>query len=154
MATAKVNQVPYDFQSMEVELVSNGESFGIIEGLEEIEYTCTINREKMYGRSRNPVKRTDGVAEYAASMTIHRDWWHYLVAKSKELGIPLGLLEMTLGVSYFAEGAELVTDTVTGVKLAEIGNSYARGPEGLLVPVPLDIMNVYYSGVDVFGNTL
>lgn len=153
MATVKVNQVAYDFYSMEVEVSANGESFGVIEGLEEIEYTTTINREKLYGRSRVPIERTDGDAEFDGSITIHRYWYNYLVKLAKELGIGLAQLEMTFAITYAADG-ETVTDTLTRVKLGEIGNSHSRSPDPLQVTLPLDLMNVYYDGVDVFGAKL
>jgi hypothetical protein len=153
--TTLVNQVPYDFQSIETELVANGESFGIIEGLDQFDYTVTINRTKIYGRSRLPILRTEGDAEFDASITIHRFWWDWIRQKSKDLGVPLASLEMILAFSFWAPSTKtLHTDTITGVKFKEIKNQGQKGPDPQMTNTPLDIMNIYFDGEDIFGNKL
>lgn len=160
MATVLVNQVPYDFQSLETEiLVVNRQgvadsTFGIVEGLEEFDYTCTINRTKVYGRSRLPIMRTEGDAEFDASITVHRYWWHLVRDSAKNLGIPLAELEMVLNFTFYAKDETIHTDTLTGVRLGEVGNSGAHGPDPQMVSIPLDIMNIYWDGEDIFGNKL
>ena len=160
MATVLVNQVPYDFQSLETEILVvgadgvAGSTFGIIEGLEEFDYTCTINRTKVYGRNRLPIMRTEGDAEFDASITIHRYWWHLVRSSAKDLGVPLAQLEMVLNFTFYAPDQEIHTDTLTGVRVAEIGNSGSHGPDPQMVTVPLDIMNIYWDGEDIFGGTL
>lgn len=152
-ATTLVNQVAYDFQSLETELVANGESFGIIDGLDKFDYTVTINRTKIYGRSRLPIIRTEGDAEFDASIDVHRFWWDWIRAKSKDLGVPLASLRMTLAFTFFADGI-IHTDTLTGVALKEIKNAGQHGPDPQMTSMPLDIMNIYFDGEDIFGNKL
>lgn len=154
MATVKVDKVAYDFKNLEVALVAGGKSFGIIDGLEEIEYQCNIEREKFYGPSRLPVIRTEGQADFEASITMARYWWQYIVRRTLELGLTLAGLEMALSVSYVKPGQPIATDTLWKAALSEITNSHTNGPEHLMVPCPIDIMNIYYQGVDVFGNRL
>jgi hypothetical protein len=154
MASAIVNEVPYDFYSMEVEIAANDESFGIIKGIEEIEYTTTFNREKLRGGSRKPISRTDGDVDYEGSITFLKSWFDYICQKSRELKIPLADLELLLNFSYAHRGEVLHTDTIVGVKLAEIGNSHSRSPDPLQVTVPLDIMDIFYDGENVFGETM
>lgn len=158
MATVLVNQVPHDFASMEVDVIGvnpggPSRSFGILTALDEIEYTTTINREKIYGTSRLPILRTLGDAEFDGSITMHRHWWDYIVAQSVEMGIPLIELRLVLGVSYFSSGI-VTTDTLTDIAIAEISNSASRGPEPLMVGVPIDPMNIFFNGVDLLGNRL
>ena len=154
-ASVLVNKVPYDFQSLEIELSSFGVSIGIIEGIDEIEYNTSINRETFYGSGRIPKLRSGGVAEYDASITMARYWWDYLVNVAKLRRVGLANLAMTMSVSYEDPATRLVvTDTLTGVAMKEIGNSHSSGSELLTVSVPLDVMNIYYSGVDVFGGML
>lgn len=154
-ASVIANQIPYDFYSLQFDLsFVDGESLGIIRGVEEVEYTATINRVKLYGVSRKPVARTDGDVEFEASITFLRSWYDFIVKKAREAGKGLAQIEMTLAVSYYAEDYELVTDTLTGVKFGEIGNSHSRSPDPLMVTVPLDVMNIYFNGMDVFGETL
>lgn len=158
MATALVNRVPFDFQSVETEIVANGTSLGLVEGLEEFDYTVTINRTEMYGRSRLPIDVTEGDAEFAASITISRDWWHFVRDGAREAGIALASLEMVIAFTFYhpdVNGAPLlVTDTLTGVRVNEIGNSGSHGPDVLMVSMPLRVGNIYFSGQDVFGNSL
>lgn len=154
MGSIVVNEVPYDFYSMEVEVSAEDESFGIIKGIEEIEYTVTFNREKLRGGSRKPLIRTDGDVDYEGSITWLKSWFDYICDKSRELKIPLADLELLFNFSYAHKGEVLHSDTIFGVKLGEIGNSHSRGPDGLMVTTPLDVMDIFYDGVNVFGETL
>jgi hypothetical protein len=153
-ATVKVNAVPYDFKSMQITINANGEDFGILRGIDELEYTATINREKFYGGHRVPILRTDGEAEHEGSLTMQRSWFNFIVRKARELGVGLAMLDMTIAVTYESPDGETFTDTLVGVRLGEIGNSHSNGPEHLMVTIPLDIMDVYYEGTNVFGDRL
>ncbi len=152
--SVKVEGIPYDFYSLQVHLSNDGEPFALLKGIEEIEYTTTINREKRYGASRVPIDRTEGDAEFEASMTLHRDQFNYILDKAKEMKIPPARLSMTMAVTYFVDGFDLRTDTLVGVALQELGNSHSRGPDPLSVSVGLDVMNIFYDGVDVFGTAI
>lgn len=154
MSSTVVNKVPYDFYSMEFDIAAGGQSIGIIEGVDEIEYTVTFNREKLHGSSRKPIDRTTGDIELDASITFLRSWYDLIVAKAKEANVALADLEMTITINFAHKGEVLHTDTLAQAKFAEIGNSHSRGPDPLMVTCPLDIMNVYFDGVDVFGATL
>lgn len=149
-----VDKIAYDFKSMEIEIVGFGVSFGVCKGVETVEYNCSIERTKGWGASRNPELRTEGQADYDGSISMYRYWWHYLVAKSRELGIPLGILELLIPVTYYTKDGLTVTDTISGAKLAGINSALSEGAELAMVEVPLDIMNIYYQGVDVWGDTL
>jgi hypothetical protein len=154
MASAIVNEVPYDFYSMEVEIATAEESIGIVKGVEEIEYTTTFNREKLRGGSRKPLIRTDGDVDYEASITWLKSWFDFICDKSRELKMPLADLEFLVNFSYAHKGEVLHTDTLIGVKFGEIGNSHSRSPDGLQVTTPLDVMDIFYDGVNVFGESL
>lgn len=154
MGSIVVNETPYDFYSMETEIVLTDESIGIIKGIEEIEYVTTFNREKLHGGSRKPISRTDGDVEYSGSLTWLKAHFDYLCDKARELDIPLADLELLINFSYAHKGAVLHTDTLFGVKLGEISNSHSRSADGLQVTTPLDLMDIFYDGVNVFGETL
>lgn len=159
MASVLVNQVPYDFQSLEFEVIARGASgqaisFGIVTGLEEIEYTASFNREKIYGTSRIPQLRTLGDVEFDGSMTLQRYWFDYIMDQVRSIGVPIGQLEMTMALSYFREFAEIRTDTLVGAAFAEIGNSASRGPDPVTVSLPLDLMNIFWDGEDALGNRI
>lgn len=156
MASVLVNKVAYDFQSLETELIANegGVTFGILTGLEEFDYTVTINRTEMYGAGRLPQDVTEGDAEFDASITVQRYWFHQLLLNAEALGIPLATLRFLLKFTYYAKDEDLVTDTLTDVMLKEIGNQGSHGPDTQMVSMPLRVGNIYFRGRDVFGNTL
>jgi hypothetical protein len=154
MPTATHNQVAYDFQSVETEFIADGSSFGIVEGLDKFDYKATINRTEFYGRSRLPLVVTEGDAKFEASIDIHRYWFNTVVAKSKELGIGLATMKMILAFSYFAPDTELITDTLVGVRVNEISNSGQHGSDHQMVSIPLRVGNIYWAGIDLFGNKL
>lgn len=154
MPTVAPKKAGFDFQSMEVEIIGQGTSFGINAGLEEIEYNVSIDRAKAWGASRNPELASEGFADYDASITMQRYWWHYLAAKSAELGVPLGVLTMRIPVVYFDKAGNTVVDTLDQVKIAGIEAAMSQGSELGMVTVPLFLMNIYFNGIDVWGNTL
>lgn len=149
-----VNDVPFDFCSMEFEISSNGESFGIMTGIESVDYKETFNRTKYGGTNRQATARTDGDSECEGSLTFYQSWWDYLAAKAAELKQPLALLEMTITINKQHRGEVMHTDTLTGVKLGDIGSSGSKGPDPLMVTCSLDVMNIYRDGVDAWGKTL
>lgn len=157
-----VNTVPYDFQSIETEIIVAGQSvdsLGIVQGLTKFDYSCKVNRIVFYGRSRQPLAMTEGDATYSASIDIDRYWFHYLRAKAIELNTPLADLEMIISFSYIgklpgATDLELHTDTLTGVRFQEIKNSGQHGGDPLQTEMPLDLLNIFWDGEDIFGNKL
>lgn len=149
-----VNKIPYDFCSMQVELGANGESFGIMEGIDSIDYKATMNRTKLYGTSRLPIAETDGDVEFDASITFLQSWFDLIVDKAKAMKVPLAQLELTLAISYQHRGEVMHTDTLTTARFAEIGKSNSRGPDPNMVSCPLSVMNIYFDGIDVLGGTL
>jgi hypothetical protein len=154
--------IAYDFQSIETEIIVSGQhvdSLGLVQGMEKFDYSATVNRTKFYGRSRQPLARTEGDAEYDASIDIHRYWFHYLRGKAKEFGIPLADLEMVINHVYYGKlpgqnDVELHSDTLTGVKFKTIKNSGSHGADPIQTEMPLDVMNIFWDGEDLFGNKL
>lgn len=164
MATALVRQVPTDFASIETEIIAKGGqggvSLGLVSGLEEFDYTATVNRTEMYGSGREPMEEpTEGDAEYSASITVLRFWFDWLTENARAMGIPLFELTFTIAFNYYGKDpqtgeAVLHTDTLTGVKLNEIGHSGSRGSDPNMVTLPLRVGSIYYDGVNGFGRTL
>ncbi len=163
MATSiVVDDVPYDFYSLQVSMLLGGGPrstvgpgiIGVIKGIEDIEYSSKIQRTKLYGSSRVPRIRTDGDVEPEGSMTLWRSHFQAIAKFAKAANVPLGKLHTTIAITYVADGYPPYTDTLWDVMLAEIGNSAQRGPDAVMVKVPLDMLNIFYDGVDVFGNRL
>lgn len=162
MASVLVNTIPFDFQSFETEIIVGGsvaDTFGIVAGLEKFDYSAKVNRTKFYGRSRLPLAMTEGDAEFSASVSIDRFWFHYMVAKSIDLGIALADLELTINLTATGKlpgttDVDLHTITWTGVRLQEIKESGQHGPDPQVLDLPFDLLNIYWDGIDIFGNSL
>ena len=151
----EINKVAYDFYNIQLEIAATGQSLGIVgPGCESISYNWKVGREKMRGGSRLPVDRTDGDADFEGKIKLNRFWWNYMVKTAAELQIGIANLEMNFGITYSKGSAASMSDTITGVKLAGGDHNHDRGPSVLMVELPLDIMNIYYDGVDVFGNRI
>lgn len=157
---AVLEQVGYDFSNIElsIDLVYRRgtqlvllQPLPVAEGIEDISYTGSLEREKMYGTSRNPLDRTEGIADYEASLTMLMYWWRYIVDVCLEEGIGLGQVELNILVMYVKGGIPLQADFLyrCGIKSPE--NAFKRGAENLMVPVSLDPMDIFYNGVNMFG---
>lgn len=165
---AKLHKVAYDFANAEAQIAvvkMQGDKLiyltqlPIIDGIEEINYTPSIEREKMYGVSRNPVARTDGIADYEASITMQLYWWRYLIDVCADLGLGLAQIELNIHYTVFKDlppivsGAEMPVywDLLYRCAIKSPESAYKRGPETLMTTVSLDPMNIYYNGLDMFG---
>ncbi len=161
---AQIYRVAYDFSHAEaaIDIVAqNGadiiplRQLPIIEGIEEINYSTTVEREKMYGSSRIPLARTEGSAEFEASITMQAYWWRYIIDTMNELGLGLAKAELNITYSLFQGGSVPVhTDFLYRCAIKSPESAFKRGNENLMIPVSLDPMNIFYDGFDVFGNPL
>lgn len=151
-----INQQAYDYANISIDISIPGRSFGIVgAGAESINYSTSFDREIMRGGSRLPVDTTDGEAEFEGSITFNRYWFDYIVAQAAEAGVGLGVLEMTIAVSYAkSPDVAIQTDTLSRVRFNGFDHSHDQGPDVLQVECDLHIMNIYYNGVDVFGGRL
>lgn len=163
-----VQDIPYDFQSAQCSVTASGPTggpqqgtggaatgiIGIITGIEDFEYTSKIQRAKLYGSSRTPRTRTRGDVEPDGSVTLWRSHFQAIRSFAKANGIALADLHMTWAITYTAQGYPPYTDTLYDVLIGEIGQSGQRGPDALMTKIPLDILNIFYDGEDVFGNKL
>lgn len=159
---ALINQVPFDFQSIETEILCENkthDTFGLVEGLEAFDYSVTINRTKFYGRSVQPIAITEGDATYDGKIVVDRYWFNYIVERSQELAVAFIDIEMKINLTYSGVSpgqrkseAKTYTDTLKGVRFRGINAQGSHGPDPLKIEMPLDIMNVYWNGFDVLGN--
>ena len=152
MATVTVNNVTYDLQNCEVELVTANGTLGLVGMIEELHYSHKVTREPMrIGRSI--ADWTDGEAEYEASMTVQKAQWDYWVECAQEQGIGLAMMKLTIGATYF-KNQILTQDTLWKSLCSASEHAFKRGPDMLVVPVEFNVSNIYYQGVDVFGNDI
>jgi hypothetical protein len=150
-----INQVSYDHFGLKIDLGQGGVSFGLLDGgCAEINYSHSIEDEVMLGGNRLPVDETEGHAAFDGSITLERYWFNFLVARAKALGMGLAQLRLVLGLTYQKEPAAPVTDTLIGVRLLGADNSSSKGPDKHVVEMSMRPRNIYYDGIDVFGNRL
>lgn len=163
---AQIFNVAYDFSHAEVGIDLVGmlgtqqvllRSLPIADGVEEVNYKPTIERAKMYGSSRQPLDRTGGHADYEASLTMLMYWWRYLIDTANELGI--GLADVELNISYLlfrdrGSKSPLHLDLLYRCAIKSPESAFKRGPDNLMVQIALDPMNIYYDGVDMFGQRI
>jgi hypothetical protein len=162
MGSVLVNTVPFDFQSFESELIVGGaanDTYGIVSGLEKFDWSIAINRTKFYGRSRLPHRHHRGRRGLrrldlgrAVLVPLHGS------PSRKSLASPWPTLELVLNLTASGKlpGDELDIHTidVTGVKIKGLKESGQHGPDQQMIDIPLDVMNIYFDGVDIFGNKL
>jgi hypothetical protein len=152
MATVTVNNIAYDLQNCSVELVTASGSLGLVNGIEELNYSHKVMREPMR-QGRAIASWTDGEPEYEASITVQKAYWDYWVEAAQELGIGLAMMQLTIGATYFKENV-LTQDTLWKCLYSSSEHAFKRGPDLLIVPVEFNVSNIYFQGVDVFGNDI
>jgi hypothetical protein len=121
---------------------------------DELSLKTTIERSKRTGPNRNAVQRTEGRSDHEGSIKLPSYYWIYVIERATELGVPLAYLEMTLAVSFARKNRPLKTHTATGCALKEISLEVGDDVENISLDVPIDPMNIYWNGVDVWGSKL
>lgn len=158
MATVTVNDIAYDLQNCEVDLVTQWGPIGLIGSLEELNYSTKITREPMR-RGRLIADWTDGEAEHEASITVQKSQWDFWVATARENQIGLALMKLTINATYF-KNSILTQDTLWKCLYMSEEHAFKRGADLLVVPVEFNVSNIFYGtsgstrGVDVFGNDI
>lgn len=158
MPQVTVNNIAYDLQNCEVELVTPQGPIGLVGMMEELNYSHKITREPMrIGRSI--ADWTDGEAEYEASMTVQKAQWDYWVDIAREQEVGLAYMKLTINATYF-KNQILTSDVLWKCLCSASEHAFKRGPDMLVVPVEFNVSNIYYNGsgakrpMDVFGNDI
>lgn len=134
MASAIVNNIPYDYADIEIDLGD----LGIYKGITEINYSDSVDRDRFYGTSRLPQDETDGVYEAEGDVTFHKSESIRFIKALGDRAATLGLTGYML-VPFdvtvkFAHGANPVeTEVLRGCKLGGSDSGYSQGPDKLEV---------------------
>lgn len=152
----KVNRVPYDFASLELSIaMEDGTPLSIFNAFSEINYSDSVEREKLRGAARVAIDFTDGEYDAEGSITFHRLAFDYLIEECKARNIGFYEMEFTVTVNYRRRGQVMHTDTLTRVMFGSRENAHSTGPAGLLVPCDLFIGDrIYHDGIGPFGERL
>jgi hypothetical protein len=147
----------WDFANIQCAISGGSEAQGVkaqpfaLPDFDEVTLKSTIERTKRWGPNRNPIQRSEGRADHEASIKLAGYYWIYFIKRATELGVPLAYLECTFSVSFAKKGQPLKTHTATRCALKEISLEASEGTENIVIDVPLDPMNIFWYGVDVFG---
>lgn len=165
MAEQVYKSVAYDGKNTQLSIVIKGttvdgkpvpqKSLAITKGWSNLEYTTTINREKYKGGNRIAEDRTEGDADHTASLTASRSTWQLIRKTAQSMKIPLAYIEMDMTIKVKKGQTDGGTDTLHRVALQEIGatlDNTSTAPTEMTMP--LDPMNIFYDGEDVFGEKL
>lgn len=154
MAVVQINKTAYDFHNAELTIVGATGVIGIVDGLEAVGWKAKYDRQMMFGANRLAQDYTDGEASYEGSLSMQLYWWRYIIDFTNAAGLPRATMEMTLGVNYYKPGFPLQTDTFWRCRFKGVQPDFKRGAETLVVPVDLEMINVFQNGMDDFGNRL
>jgi hypothetical protein len=160
MPSVVVKKEEWDVANLQVALSGGSKALGIrtapfaLADFDELSLKTTFDRAKRFGPNRNAIQRTEGRSDHEGSIKLPAYYWVYVIERATELGVPLGYLEMTVAISFARKGRPLKTHTAVGCMLKEVALEAADGVDNISLDVPLDPMNIFWNGVDVWGNRL
>jgi hypothetical protein len=146
-----VNGKTFDFSAIETSVPLAG----IIREINEISYSDSIERGEL--RSGQPWVDASTTGDYSAeaSITLSKQWHTRLITKLEELALAAGLpgpydYEFPLNVVYEKPGMPRQRDQLKKCSLIGSEFSGSRGPDPLLITVPIYLHAVYWNGVKPF----
>lgn len=152
MPAIVINKIPYDFHSTSLDIMVNGESVANIEGVTSIDYSVSIERVKLRGRSRKPLAMTDGEQDAEASIGLFRYAFDQIVEVARAANVGIGDLEFTLVTSYAHKDTLVRTDTLSGCKFAGVEQAHSTGTDALTVTLPISVGgDVLFDGVPMLA---
>src|SRR5690242_7556941 len=87
MASTKVNGVAYQFANITLSLSDNeGNALPASNRFKELNYSDSVEREKMRGADRKPLDATDGEYDAEGSIIFFRDFYDAIAAWAAERG--------------------------------------------------------------------
>jgi hypothetical protein len=120
-----------------------------IVGIEAINYRETHEVAKIRGTSAKPQGRTRGVADYEGDIEILQADWKALLPKLT-LGGAIGFAErawpITVAHSELLAPADVVIDTLIGVRFLGPDQALAQGPDATKLKITLSIMRIIWAG--------
>lgn len=149
-----INKTAYDFHNCEVTIVGTTGIIGIVDGLEAISHKATFDRQKMRGAGRLAQDYTDGEADYEGAFSMQKYWWDYIIAFTNAANLPRATMEMTFSVNFAKPGFPLQNTTFWRCRFKDYNEDYKRSVDTVMVPVALDIIDVFKNGINDFGQRL
>jgi hypothetical protein len=118
-----------------------------------ISYSENITRGEVRAGGPLPIGYTRGEYKAEGSLEMPKEEFELFLAGILAASPALGRFDVVfeLSVSYQELGGPLIVDDLNGCRLNGTEQSYQRGPEGLLVKVPLHVHALILNGSTPFS---
>lgn len=124
-------------------------------GFKSIKYSRKRNREMVRSNSPDPVGKTLGENEYAASAEVYLAWWYALLQTVEEnLGPGYGDQAFTIVVGYQANGFDPFTDTIVNCTFDTTDADNSQGTAALTRTIEFNPTKIYFNDTDDLQNPL
>jgi hypothetical protein len=150
----RTNGTHASFQDLRFDLTSNGATFGIVKGLQELNWKRSIERgEERSNGSPFVEDVTTGEVSNEGNAVFLREAWDTLLDKFTAAGLGIFDVRGSLTVTYKKKDNKLVTVVITDVMFKTEDSQNKQGTEGLKVNIDLQIVGrIYVNGQGVFAN--
>lgn len=134
----------YDFSSIELAVIAQGQAAQLFIECTGIDYDDTIEEALMYGTDPAPVGRTRGQYNPGeVTLTVSKQTEAVLV---DQLGDGYMEAEIDITVKYADNGLPLVVDTLEKCRIVGAAQSHASGPEALMTALKLKPLTILRNG--------
>ena len=134
----------YDFSSIELAVIAQGQAAQLFIECTGIDYDDTIEEALMYGIDPAPVGRTRGQYNPGeVTLTVSKQTEAVLV---DQLGDGYMEAEIDITVKYADNGLPLVVDTLEKCRIVGAAQSHASGPEALMTALKLKPLTILRNG--------
>ena len=124
-------------------------------GFKSIKYSRKRNREMVRSNSPDPVGKTLGENEYAASAVVYKAWYDALLNTiASSLGPGYGDQSFTIFVTYNATGFQPTVDTIVNCTFDTTEADHSQGPAALERTIDFNPTKIYFNGQDDLANPL
>jgi len=142
-----VNQNRYDYTSIEV--LIEGVPY---RGVKSVDYSDSLDPQKVYGTSARPLGRTRGKFDADASLEVFKEDASNIRAALAALGLGgYGEGVFTVVVTYGELPASFTTDVLFGCRIKKTADSHAQGADSLTEKWDLDVLDLLRNGVSILS---
>ena len=139
MASVVVNKTPYDFGTITLDIMYEGSAALSIEGVEEINYSDSVERAALRGTARKVLARTDGEYDGEGSMNVYRYAYRQLVDFARAKGLGIYDLEFDVVVTYAYRDDPVTVDRLVSCKFTSRDMSNQRGADATMVTLEFSL---------------
>ncbi|GAB6170784.1 hypothetical protein JCM15765_02620 [Paradesulfitobacterium aromaticivorans] len=139
-----INGRVYDWESITIAL-----PYGVVIGIESIEYKDSKEKEFVYGKGAMPVGRGEGNYKAEGKLTVLREEYQNLLDYCKQIGKSFYKIPpFPVTVSYANDGEPVKTDVVKGCSFNERSQSMKQGDKSVSKELSFIAEKVVEDGVE------